>query len=732
MECILKATQQEGPVDRLRQANSLQSVAVIVLAAACFVPLVHGQTVVSPAVAAARMNPGGLRSDNQPDASQITTIRTYTNLVVLDVVVNDSQGNPIHGLKASDFNLLENNKLQTVRHFEEHSEVPALDVKIAPAPKLPPGLFTNKSPAPVNGPVNVLLLDYLNTPLASQPYARKQLLDYLDHAPPGTRIAIFGLTTRLVMLQGFTSDMTVLKAALSSKKGAPQASDILSDPVNGGPISDTTLSDSFSTGSAIAGMLTQEDVDAITTFQDLATSFQQDMIAKYTLNAFDMLARYLIGIPGRKNVIWFSGGFPLDVEPDANSDNPSASVVRNDEEVRKTDNLLTRAQVAVYPVDARGLMTDPSQSVMNTMANVDTLGSVGTGAGAAASNANMAYLTEVAQEHETMEAMAEDTGGTPYYNTNGLTQAVQKAIRNGSNYYTLTYSPSDTVWDARFRSIKVKVDLPGVKLSYRNGYYAVDPNDRNKLNAQDAATLAQQPATMTTAMMHGGPDPAEILFKVRIRPADTPPEPAPLKTNKTNPDPKVRVEGPYKQYGVDLVPDPRAVSCREGSDGIRHCAIEVWTYVYDRDGQLLVTVGNRIYRGLTAADYAKLLSGGMAFHQQVSVPVKGEHYLRTAIHDMVSDRVGAVEIPVAAVARLEPLAPLPAVTTTAAPGFTPTGTDGTATAPASAGTGTPAVSVPVSGTSAAPPEPANTAPPTLKRRSDSPATPPATPPTTPN
>jgi hypothetical protein len=245
---------------------------------------------------------------------------------------------------------------------------------------------------------------------------------------------------------------------------------------------------------------------------------------------------------------------------------------------------------------------------------------------------------------------------------------------------------------------------------------------------------------MTTAMMHGGPDPAEILFKVRIRPADTPPEATPLKTNKTNPDPKVRVEGPYKEYGVDLVPDPHAVSCRQDASGGRHCAIEVWTYVYDRDGQLLVTVGNRIYRGLTSADYAKLLAGGMAFHQEISVPVKGEHYLRTAIHDMVSDRVGAVEVPVAAVARLEPLAPLPAVPATAAPGFTPNGPDTPAAVPAAEGTapaaegtapaGTPAVSVPVSGTNVAPPTPVNSNP-TLKRRTDTPA-PPANPPTTPN
>jgi hypothetical protein len=166
---------------------------------------------------------------------------------------------------------------------------------------------------------------------------------------------------------------------------------------------------------------------------------------------------------------------------------------------------------------------------------------------------------------------------------------------------------------------------------------------------------------MSTAMMHGGPDPTEILFKVRIRPSSKPAEAVVLTSNRTNPDPKVKVSGPYKQYGVDLVPDPRAVNCRAGADGKYHCALEIWTYVYDRDGRLLITTGNPVYHVLTPADYARLLSGGMAFHQQVSVPAKGQYYLRTAIHDLVSDRVGAVEVPVAAVARLDPLKEIAAV-----------------------------------------------------------------------
>jgi VWFA-related protein len=598
----------------------------------------------------------------QPQAPQVTTIRAYSNLVVVDVVVNDAQGNPVHGLTKDAFTLQENNKPQMVRHFDEHSATAAAAapaVQAEPLEKLHPGVFTNESQAPASGPVNVLLLDYLNTPLTYQPYARKQLLDYLSKAPAGTRIAIFALTNRLIMLQGFTSDMDVLKNALLSKKGAPQASDVLTDPMYGGAMGDTTLSDAMAYDPQ--GMITDAMIQDIARFEALQTSFEQDLRQRLTLSGFDLLARYLVGIPGRKNVIWFSGGFPLDVEPDVRNDqdeHPTESVVRNDEEVRKTDNLLTRAQVAVYPVDARGVQTDPSQNFgsqsMSSQMNIDS------STGASTATAAMGFLEQTAQEHLTMYAMAEDTGGQAYVNTNGLAQAVTRAIENGSNYYTLTYTPTNTVWDARFRSIKIKVDKPGVKLAYRNGYYAIDPNDRNALSAQGAATALAQPTTMATAMMHGGPDPAEILFKVRIRPADGPPEDAPLKSNQTNPDPKVKVQGPYKEYGVDLVPDPHAVNCRLGADGNRHCALEVWTYVYNTDGEKLITASNRLHTMLTPTDYTKLLSGGMAFHQEVSVPVRGQYFLRTAIHDLVSDNVGAVEVPVAAVAHLDPLAALPA------------------------------------------------------------------------
>lgn len=606
----------------------------------------------------------------------ITTIHARTNLVIVDVVVTDSKQNPVHNLSASDFSLFENNKPQQIKSFEEHSALPAADLaNLAPTPKLPPGLFTNKPTAPSQGPVNILLLDYLNTPLSVQPYARQQLIDYLNKTPPGTRIAIFAISTNLVMLQGFTSDPAVLKAALTSKKGTPQASDILTSPVNGGPQGNTVLSDNFSSIAIEPGV----ELANILRAQALETAFEQDLRAKITLGAFDSLSRYLVGIPGRKNVIWFSGSFPLSLEPNPNLADAFDSVVRNDDEIRKTDNLLTRAQVAVYPVDARGVFSDPSQGAMNGASTPPpVLAGTSVMAGDSASadaNSQMDFLQQTAQEHETMFAMAEDTGGHAFVNTNNLTQAVKQAIENGSNYYTLTYSPSNPQWDGRFRAIKVKVEQSGVKLSYRKGYYADDPNDRNRVIAQSAALTPNRPTTMVSAMIHGGPDPTEILFTTRIRPASAPPQETALASNAVNP--KVPVHGPFQQYGVDLTPDPRSVNCPAGADGNHRCALEVATYVYDHDGTLLVTADAVVRANVSPANYAKMKGDGetkgmgLAFHQQISVPVHGEYYLRTAIHDLVSDKVGAVEVPVAAVARLKPLTipppPPPVVAPVAAP-----------------------------------------------------------------
>src|SRR5207302_5298299 len=90
-------------------------------------------------------------------------------------------------------------------------------------------------------------------------------------------------------------------------------------------------------------------------------SFHLQLRVKYTLDAMNQLARYLSSIPGRKNLIWFSGSFPISVLPDTtgNLTDPFAVVADYEKEFRETVTLLARSQIAVYPVDARGLTNAP-------------------------------------------------------------------------------------------------------------------------------------------------------------------------------------------------------------------------------------------------------------------------------------------------------------------------------------------------------------------------------------
>src|SRR5438270_6078908 len=388
----------------------------------------------------------------QPPQSGVATLRAGTQLVVVDVVVTDKRQKSIQGLQAYDFTLIEENVPQVVKHFEEHTALTPADATKFPAlPKFPPGVFTNYTPAPVNGAVNLLLLDALNTPLGDQAYVRQQLLAYLNATPPGTRIAIFGLTNQLTILQGFTSDPALLKAVASSKLG--KNSPLLQDAVGGSGIQNSTADDLEDAGADATTVANLRQFDA------QQQSFQLQLRVKYTLDAMNQLARYLSSIPGRKNLIWFSGSFPISVLPDTtgNLTDPFAVVADYEKEFRDTVNLLARSQVAVYPIDARGLTNAPILDAATSR----NYASPGRGPARMTQDLNK-FSTDTFAEHSTMSQMAEATGGHAFYNTNGLTQAVATAINNGSNFYTLTYTPANPAGDGKFRKIKVQLAQSGV------------------------------------------------------------------------------------------------------------------------------------------------------------------------------------------------------------------------------------------------------------------------------
>jgi VWFA-related protein len=586
----------------------------------------------------------------------VTTLKEAAQLVVVDVVVTDANHRPVHGLTAKDFSVSENGAPQVVKNFEEHTAASVADAtKFAAMPKLPPGVFTNYTPAPATGSVTLILLDALNTPIGDQAYVRQQLLAYLKSRPPGARIAIFGLNAHLVLLQGFTSDPDVLREVVEKGKG--QASFVLQDKLGGGGVQQGTTDDLQDKGMANAVL------EALRQFTAINETLQIEVRTKYTLDAMNEIARYVSGIPGRKNLIWFSGSFPLDILPDdtGQSYNAFAQMGSSEDEYRETITKLARSQVAVYPVDAGGVASSPVNDASSTRNYLGPSTAPGAGGGSAQgrsskADANLAlgqarlnadtakFFSQNAAGHSAMDVLAADTGGEAFFNTNNLTEAVVKAVEDGSNFYTLSYTPTDQRQDGKERKIKVQLARLGVSLAYRAGYYAEAPEKKlAKMDAPSAAAVASAGQdSLRVAMQRGAPAPAEILMKVVV---------ARMTTGEKTEDqvapgnfPAAATKGPFERYSVDYAINPGDLVFLRGEDGKVHIDYDALVYVYDANGDLLNWVGRTHPIAGTAEQVQRFTAHGLQAHAEISVPAKGEYFLRIAVHDRNRDRYGAVEV----------------------------------------------------------------------------------------
>ena len=180
-----------------------------------------------------------------------------------------------------------------------------------------------------------------------------------------------------------------------------------------------------------------------------------------TLRAIEFIADHLARLPGRKNLIWVSGGFPLTIGFDDLSaiNSPGRERRTFNQELDRTVRAVNNANMAIYPVDARGLMSDPTFSAATRAVDVRP-------------NARPNLRPPVGVENqETMRELASRTGGRAYYNTNDLKSAIREAVQDARVTYTLGFYPADEKFDSKFHEIKLSVRRPGVSLRYRKGYF---------------------------------------------------------------------------------------------------------------------------------------------------------------------------------------------------------------------------------------------------------------------
>jgi VWFA-related protein len=610
---------REVPVTR--SACSLLPSSIFCLAVSC----VPSWILISPALLSAQAAQTATKDEND-----FPVVKVDARTVVVDVVVTDKNGKPVQGLHKSDFQLAEDGHGQKSVSFEEHTGMRSAPVDL---PALPPNIFLNVPRVKPADAVTVLLLDSLNTPFADQNNVRTQILKYLKKPQPGMRMAIFGLGARLHLIQGFSDNPELLAKVLNSvKRGAgPQASDLLQTK------GEIDLSES-STNELLAMAGPQDyaqvlaEANAITQFWSEQTASQTDVRVLATLNAFQQMATYLAAVPGRKNVVWFSSSFPVGIFADP-AINDGFSVQREyAEAVRKTDAMLTAAQVAIYPVAAEGLTNDQLFDADQHTQNVNTQQQL--------QQQQMVNVqtnfSKRSTDHLNMDQIAKDTGAQAFVNTNGLAEALARVVEIGSNYYTLSYIPSNPSTDGKFRKIQVKLSERNMRLSYRRGYFALDEKEARRAASKPAAD------PLSAYMVPGLPDSTQIAVALRVQETvDQPLTVAGAPTSRAGGNTKL--SGPVKRYGVEFVVAAHSLELDASSDGMHHGKIEAGLVAFDREGQPLNWTEREFDLNLDAAHYRDAQENGLHFRLDLDVPKEGIS-LRSGVYDLKASTAGTYEV----------------------------------------------------------------------------------------
>jgi VWFA-related protein len=582
-------------------------------------------------------------SQSPPDDSNrvapAATLRTTSNLVLVDVVVVD-RDHSVHGLTRGQFQIFDNGRPQTIVSFEEHAPVPQPAPAAFTPPTLPPDTYTNLPLVPPDPAFNVLLLDGLNTTLADQLQARRQMLLYLKSIKPGTPLAIFTLSSGLRMISGFTTHAAALGRVVQRQSSVTRQSAI-NDPETAADL-DTALGEFANMGgdSDVLGIVRQFETDL--------TAFDADDRVRITLDAMQQLARYLSAIPGRKNLIWFSGSFPISLDPDDSQRQPFAAMRDYAELVTNTDALLSSARVAVYPVDARALLTPPELDVTSDTSTNLVSANVSARGMRRMTTANrpnrglddLNNMKDLMKEQASMNQIAQETGGQAYLNTNGLKDALADAIANGSSYYTVGYVPAAKTLDGKFHSLRVRITTGDYHLAYRSGYLA------DSVGGSGPGPLQSSPqdALILAATALGAPPSTQILFNARVLPstdprvdgAKLPPEPAG--------EMAAGLKEPTRRAILDLKVDSRGLQFTPSSNGELHARVEFVLVAYSLAGVRVNYLDRGFQVNLNSRQLSQARAKGFSVRFALDLPSEPVT-LRIAVHDLDAARIGSLEVP---------------------------------------------------------------------------------------
>ena len=409
----------------------------------------------------------------QPDPAQPgVTFRTEVNYVEVDARVMDAQGKFVADLAQRDFEVLEDGKPQKISVFS----LVNIPVERATRPlfasrPIEPDVQTNLSL--YGGRVYLIVLDDLHTAALRSNRVKLGAKQFIErHVGINDVAAVVHTSGRADASQEFTNSQRLLLSAVDKFMGRKLRSTLLSRLEE-----EQRTRDTRQAGARI------EDPEAA----------ERGYHARNTLESIEGFANLMAGVRGRrKALVYFSEGIDYDIHDPFNNRDATTVI----DETRDVIAAATRANVAIYGIDVRGLGAGSDDAIeIQSFPEDPTLGLTGT-----------ALADEVRMGQDSLRVLSDETGGFATVNTNDIAGAFNRLVEENSSYYVLGYYPSNERRDGRFRKIEVRLNKPGLTVRARRGYVAARGRAEDaKLAGPNAASVELREAMSSPVPVSGLP-----------------------------------------------------------------------------------------------------------------------------------------------------------------------------------------------------------------------------------
>lgn len=420
--------------------------------------------------------------------SEQTRVSSTTEIVTVPVVVTDSSGKAVRGLKQEDFRVAENGKEQKIASFEEVTEA---RVSIRGSVEQG-GIYTNRLTDENPVALGVMVIDFVNTRTVSQAWAIRGALSFL-HKWKGEGgfqqpIMVAAITSRgLRIIHQATTDPAVLEAAMEMLQPQPAVdadkSAMLESPTMPArgpdyrPITQKRGESDNTYDERLQGATREAEIfDQFERSNEAVQQNASDANTTTTMWALMAIANSVAGIPGRKILMWCSEEFPFRTvsgiyeSPQWAAKNGTTYEDPNVQALREATLLsFNRANVAIYPVNVAGLLSPDFYNASKAgRPMVDAQWSRGAVRSLETESDNKNYARIVADR----------TSGFACLASNDIGNCLTRALDDGSHYYMITYHPDPKPKGVGYR--KIKVDVKGEKLNVRareNYWYGPVPTN---------------------------------------------------------------------------------------------------------------------------------------------------------------------------------------------------------------------------------------------------------------